>query len=194
MLGCAVELHLGIRKNTLSIGSGAVTGNGGSNREIGDLSSHLLLIDLVFLLLLVRGALKHQTLLLHMLAHLRALRLKCGRFCSVAGGGGAHGFSMTRLPLCLKLGNSVLSLSFELGAVSSSLSPELGELFDVSTLRVGRVCFGITGVLGEPGVNTRHGSLRSLNGGPGGRLSGDNSRLQSHALALQSSNLSSQGK
>ena len=103
-------------------------------------------------------------------------------------------FSMAHLPLRLKLSNDVLDLGLGLGAVVSSLSPKLGELFGVSSLQVGRVGLSLTGVLGEPGADTQHRSLRTLNGGLRGRLGSDNSRLQSRAPALQSSNPSRQGK
>ncbi len=110
-------------------------------------------------------ALDCRTRLAPALAYLSALCRERGRLRSVAGGGGAHGFSMAHLPLRLKLSNDVLHLSFGLGAVVSSLSPKLGELFSVPSLGVGRLDLSLTCVLGEPGANSQHRSLRTLYGG-----------------------------
>jgi hypothetical protein len=179
-VGGTVELHLGVWEDTLCAGSGAVTGNGGSKSKIGDLIPHLELIDLVFVMLFVRGALHHQALLLHALAHQWVLSLKCGLPRGEAGGGGGHGFSMPRLPLRLEVGNDLLELCFGLGAVVRSLGPKLGELVGVAT----HLSIRLTGKLGELGPSSQHRSFRRTNGSLRGGLGGSNSRVQPRALGL----------
>ena len=192
-VGCTVKLRLCVWEDTLRGSSGAVLGNGGGKRKIGDLSSHLLLVGLVSLILFLRGALQRHALLLHTLARQHVLRPKCSFLRGEAGGDGGHGFSMPRLPLLLKFGNEVLDLGLGLDTVVRGLGPELGELSGVSTLRVGLMSLGLAGILGELGAGVQHRGLRALNGGLCGRLGGANSRLQSRALGLLSHALGPHG-